>query len=136
MAKAVLAGSKSWSSRSVAMAVSFVGMAAPIAAFVAITRRQARRVCTAEHSDSGRSEAEDGGLAAFLSREECREIAAGEESRRAAVADPPRLPSDRPLEGRSAPFPGEGHHAHAGPRAVYDMKRARSSGASRSRNAA
>jgi hypothetical protein len=43
------------------MVKSLVGSAAPIAAFVAITRRRADRACTAERSDSGRSEAEDGG---------------------------------------------------------------------------
>jgi hypothetical protein len=43
------------------MVKSLVGLAAPIAAFVAITRRRADRTCTAERSDSGRSAAEDGG---------------------------------------------------------------------------
>ena len=43
------------------MVISLVGSAAPIAAFVAITRRRAGRACTAERSDSGRSTAEDGG---------------------------------------------------------------------------
>jgi hypothetical protein len=45
--------------------MSLVGSAAPIAAFVAITRRQADRACTAERSDSGRSRAEDGGRRLF-----------------------------------------------------------------------
>jgi hypothetical protein len=44
----VCGGSKSVSSRSVAMVRSFVGLAAPIAAFVAITRRRADRTYTAE----------------------------------------------------------------------------------------
>ena len=99
------------------MAVSFVGTAAPIAAFVAITRRRARRVCTAEHSDSGRSAAEDGGPAAFLLREECREVAAGEESR-----GPPLWTclACRPiaLSKAGARRSPARDHAHAGPRAV------------------
>ena len=91
------------------MVMSFVGSAAPIAAFVAITRRRAGRACTAEHSDSGRSAAEDGGPAAFLSREECRDGSGRGRKPRAAVADPPRLPSDRPLEGRGAAVPPRAH---------------------------
>jgi hypothetical protein len=50
------------------MVKSFVGSATPIAAFVAITGRRADRPGTAERSDSGRSEAEDGGGRLFCWR--------------------------------------------------------------------
>jgi hypothetical protein len=55
--------------------VSFVGSAAPIAAFTTITRRRAVRACTAERSDSGRSAAEDGGPRLFCFAMQSREIA-------------------------------------------------------------
>ena len=46
----------------------FAGSAAPIAAFVAITRRQAERTRTRSEAE-GRSEAEDGKVAAILFRD-------------------------------------------------------------------
>ena len=99
-------GSKSGSSRSVAMVMSFVGSAAPIAAFVAITRRRADRSCTARRPErSGGRRAE-----AFLSREECRRQPAGEESRKARRCGTGlpavRSPSRRPGRGL---FRSEGH---------------------------
>jgi hypothetical protein len=52
---------------------SFAGSAAPIAAFVAITRRQAERTRTRSNAQ-GRSEAEDGGGAAILLRDAKRAV--------------------------------------------------------------
>jgi hypothetical protein len=74
--------SKSWSSRSVAIVMSLVGSAAPIAAFVAITRRRGDRACTAERSDSGRSAAEDGGRRLFCLAMQSARKGAAENSRR------------------------------------------------------
>jgi len=78
---------------------SFAGSAAPIAAFVAITRRRAERACT-RSSAEGRS-ASGGWLwgGYFVSR--CKgPRGPAENSRPSAIAGPNRLPSDRPLEGR------------------------------------
>src|SRR6266436_5078861 len=77
----------------------FVGSAAPIAAFVAITRRQAERTRT--RSESGGPERSGGwqGHGYFASR--CKgALAPAENSRELAIAGPGRLPFDRPLEGR------------------------------------
>jgi hypothetical protein len=101
----VCGGSKSVSSRSVAMVNPFVEWAAPIAAFMAITRRRADRACTVERSDSGRSTAEDGGRRLFCVAMQSALQGAAENSRRPPLQDANRLPSDRPLEGRARPLP-------------------------------
>ena len=80
-------------------------MAAPIAAFTAITRRRADRACTVERSDSGRSTAEDGGRRLFCVAMQSGLQGAAENSRRPPLRDANRLPSDRPLEGRARPLP-------------------------------
>jgi hypothetical protein len=94
-------GSKSVSSRSVAMVMSLVGSAAPIAAFVAITETAGGPgLHRAERSDSGRSAAEDGGRRLFCLAMQSRALPGGGKWPPTAVAGPGRLPSDRPLEGR------------------------------------
>ena len=69
------------------MMLSFVGSAAPIAAFVAITRRRADRACTAERSDSGRSASGGRRAGFFVSRGKCRRQPAGEKSRGPPLRD-------------------------------------------------
>ena len=85
-------------------------MAAPIAAFTAITRRRADRACTVERSDSGRSTAEDGGRRLFCVAMQSALQGAVENSRRPPLQDANRLPSDRPLEGRARPFRHGSNH--------------------------
>jgi hypothetical protein len=72
------------------MVMSFVGSAAPIAAFVAITRRRAERPRTAERSGSGRSVSGGWRSAAILLRD------AKARQRRRKIARKP------PLRGRTA----------------------------------
>jgi hypothetical protein len=80
------------------MVMSFLGSAAPTAAFVAITQTAGSPVLhRARPKRSGGRRAE-----AFLSREECGRSRQGKKAAGPAVAGPGCLPSDRPLEGRGA----------------------------------
>src|SRR5579871_5165213 len=90
-----------------------VGSAAPIAAFVAITRRQAERTRT--RSESGGPERSGGwqGRGYFVSR--CKGASApAENSRDLAIAGQRRLPFDRPLEGQGAPLSDNRNEALTG----------------------
>ena len=96
----------------------FVGLAAPIAAFVAITRRRAERTRT--RSESGGQQRSGGwqGRGYFGSR--CKgALAPAENSRDLAIAGPGRLPFDRPLEGQGATLSDNGDVALTGD---HDMR--------------
>src|SRR6516225_8180208 len=98
------------SSRLVMGGSPFAGLAAPIAAFVAITQTV---------GGTGRHPEQRGGpqrqrrmavgrLFCFAMQ---RPVGPAENSRTSAIAGPSRLPSDRPLEGRGRVSPALGRRA-------------------------
>jgi hypothetical protein len=80
--------------------MSFLGSAAPTAAFVAITQTAGGTVLhRSRPKRSGGRRAE-----AFLSREECRRCRQGKKAAGPPLRGPVCLPSDRPLEGRGEAY--------------------------------
>src|SRR6516162_396499 len=89
------------------MVIPFVGSAAPIAAFAAITRRRAGWAGTAERKRE-RPKRSGGRRAATILFRDAKPVDRGHIPRALSgggtVVDPDRLPSDRPLEGHGRPL--------------------------------